>query len=183
MQLALGMIYGNLLPKCGWNTKIEIYQKGPKMAGWILDMWSIEVISTWKHIQKPCTSGSTSIFGLRRVNPILAIFGHTGPKMGQSQKNFGIRIKFKLGPNFGFNDKKVSWQPTARKLKKKIYLEKQWFSLPSLKPPTVRPGRPQTRLFWTKILWYIAQMWFLKFLKFWSKNLWMGISILSQPFT
>ena len=54
-----------------------------------------------------------------RVNLILAVFGHTGPKMGQSQKNFGIRIKFKLGPNFGFNDKKVSRQRTARKLKKK----------------------------------------------------------------
>ena len=90
------------------------------MAGWILDMWSIEVISTWKHIQNPSTAGGTLIFGLERETHFLAIFGHIAPKMGQSQKNFGLRIKFWPGPNYGFNKKKFSRQRTAKKLKKKI---------------------------------------------------------------
>ena len=145
------------LPKRGQNTQIAISRLYSILALQILDMLSIEVISTWKHIQNPSTAGSTSIFGLERETHFLVIFGHMAPKMGQSQKNFGLRIKFYPWPNYGFNKKKFSRQRAAKKLKKKFHPEKQSFSVSSQRLPTVRPVNPLTQLFWLKILQYIGQ--------------------------
>ena len=86
--------FSHLLPKQGRNLKNAISRSKSISTPQILDMLSNEVISTWKHIQKPSTGGSTSLFGHERENPILAIFAHMAQIRGQCQKNFGLKIDF-----------------------------------------------------------------------------------------
>ena len=40
--------------------------------------------------------------------------------MGQSQKNFWLRVKFDIGPKYVYNKKKFSRQHKAEKVEKKI---------------------------------------------------------------
>ena len=49
----------------------------------------------------------TWIFDPECENPILAILAHMAHIRVQCQKNFGLKINFYQGPNYGFNTK--SW--------------------------------------------------------------------------
>ena len=99
--------FSHLLPKRGQNRKNAIYRFKSILTPQILDMLSNEVISTWKHIQKSSTDTSTSIFDPECENPILAVLAYMAHIRVQCQKNFGLKINFYQGPNYGFNTK--SW--------------------------------------------------------------------------